>query len=161
MILERLKRQFSTELIQAEERLGETVVIIKREKSHEILAWLRDDPELKFEFLIDLCGVDRFGLNELPRFAVVFELYSLILNHRLRLKVPVPEEDCRIASVTDLWKGADWLERECWEMFGIVFQGHPNLRHLLLFDGFEGFPLRKDYPIERRQKIPVPEETPA
>jgi len=158
MILEKLKKRFPAEVTQAFEEKGEGVIVIRQDQSHEILRFLRDDPDLRFEFLMDLCGSDRSRLGETPRFEVVCHLYSLIHNHRLRVRVKIPEEDPRLASVVDLWRAADWMERECWEMFGIVFEGHPSLKHLLLFDGFEGYPLRKDYPIEKRQKIPVPEE---
>lgn len=160
MILQKLQEKFPSEILEAGEEHQNLFVVLKKERSHEILAFLRDEPDLKFELLADLCGVDRLKLNQSPRFEVVYQLYSLTHNHRLRVRVKVPEESTTVASVIDLWKAADWMERECWEMFGIVFEGHPNLKHLLLFEGFEGYPLRKDYPIERRQKIPVTEESP-
>ena len=96
--------------------------------------------------------MDYLGRN--PRFEVVYHLYSIPLNHRIRIKVPVSEENCKVPTCIDLWKSADWFERETFDMMGIVFEGHPNLKRLLLFEGFEGHPLRKDYPINQRQKIP-------
>jgi NADH-quinone oxidoreductase subunit C len=87
------------------------------------------------------------------RFAVVYHFYSLPLRHRLRVVVPVDETDADVESLTPLWAGADWLEREVWDMFGIRFRGHPHLRRILMYDGFEGHPLRKDYPVKRRQPL--------
>ena len=88
-----------------------------------------------------------------PRFEVVYHLYSLSKNHRLRVKIPVAGEDPVVDSLTPLWKGADWLEREVWDMFGIRFRGHPDLRRILLYEQFEGYPLRKDYPVNYRQPL--------
>ncbi|MBI2081941.1 MAG: NADH-quinone oxidoreductase subunit C [Deltaproteobacteria bacterium] len=158
MILQQLQEKFPLEIIKTGEGYGNLFAFVKKERSHEFFTYLRDEPALKFEFLIDLFGVDRLKLNESPRFEVVYQLYSLTHNHRLRVHIKVPEEELVISSVVDLWKAADWSERECWEMFGIRFEGHPNLKHLLLFEGFEGHPLRKDYPINKRQKIPIPGE---
>jgi NADH-quinone oxidoreductase subunit C len=110
---------------------------------------------------LDVCGVDYLKAGDKPRFEVVYHLYSVTNNHRLRLRVKVPEEDMTLPTATDLWKSADWHEREAFDMFGFRFEGHPNLKRILLFDGFEGHPLRKDYPMEKRQKIPVPEEKPS
>ena len=88
-----------------------------------------------------------------PRFEVVYHLYSLSKNHRLRVKIPVAGEDPVVDSLTPLWKGANWLEREVWDMFGIRFRGHPDLRRILLYEQFEGYPLRKDYPVNYRQPL--------
>jgi NADH-quinone oxidoreductase subunit C len=87
------------------------------------------------------------------RFAVVYHFFSLPLKHRLRLQVPVEEADAEVDSVTPLWAAADWLEREVWDMFGIRFRGHPDLRRILMYDGFTGHPLRKDYPVKKRQPL--------
>ena len=87
------------------------------------------------------------------RFVVVYHFFSLPLKHRLRLEVPVEEADAEVDSLTSLWAGADWLEREVWDMFGIRFRGHPNLKRLLMYEGFTGHPLRKDYPVNRRQPL--------
>ena len=87
------------------------------------------------------------------RFEVVYHLYSLARNHRLRLKVPIAEADPVVPSVTGLWRSADWFEREIWDMFGIRFTGHPNLKRIMMYDAFEGHPLRKDYPVAKRQPI--------
>ncbi len=87
------------------------------------------------------------------RFAVVYHFFSLPLKHRLRLEVPVEEADAEVDSVTSLWPGADWLEREVWDMFGIRFRGHPNLKRILMYEEFAGHPLRKDYPVAKRQPL--------
>ena len=87
------------------------------------------------------------------RFAVVYHFYSLTHKHRLRLVVPVEEDDAEVDSLTLLWPGANWLEREVWDMFGIVFRGHPGLKRILMYEEFEGHPLRKDYPVKRRQPL--------
>ena len=111
---------------------------------------LKEDPELAFNFLMDLTVVDYLGKKS-SRFEVVYQLYSLPLNHRLRVKVPLGSENPEIASLTPLWKSADWLEREAWDMFGIRFLGHPDLRRILLYEEFQGHPLRKDYPVNQCQ----------
>jgi NADH-quinone oxidoreductase subunit C len=87
------------------------------------------------------------------RYAVVYHFYSLSLGHRLRVEVPLHEDDPEVDSVTSLWAGADWLEREVWDMFGIRFRGHPGLKRILMYDEFVGHPLRKDYPVDRRQPL--------
>jgi NADH-quinone oxidoreductase subunit C len=87
------------------------------------------------------------------RFTLVYHFYSTIHKHRLRLVVPVQETDPEVESLTPLWPGANWLEREVWDMFGIAFRGHPNLKRILMYEGFEGHPLRKDYPVKKRQPL--------
>ena len=105
--------------------------------------------------LSDLCAVDYLG--ETPRFEVVYHLYSLDKNHRLRIKARVPEDDCEIDTLVEVWPTANWLEREVWDLYGIRFRGHPDPRRLLLYEEFEGHPLRKDYAKERRQPLAGPE----
>jgi NADH-quinone oxidoreductase subunit C len=106
--------------------------------------------------LMDLTAVDYLkfpGREDGPRFDVVYHLYSVAHNHRLRLKVAVEQDEPSVPTATGLWPIANWLEREVWDMFGIRFEGHPDLRRLLLYEEFVGHPLRKDYPIERRQPL--------
>ena len=112
---------------------------------------LRDRPELAFNFLIDVTAVDYLGRS--PRFEVVYQLFSLPHNHRLRVKIRLAEEDPWVHSLADLWKSANWLEREVWDMFGIRFTGHPDLRRILMYEEFVGHPLRKDYPVGKRQPL--------
>lgn len=158
MNLSHLQEKFSSEILASHQEKGDLTIIIRKDRCHDLLRFLKEEPEFHFEMMVDLCGVDYLNTGEKPRFEVVYHLYSLSQNHRLRVRMKVPEEDMKVPTVTDLWKGADWFEREAWEMFGFEFTGHPNLKHLLLYDGFEGHPLRKDYPIGKRQKIPMPEE---
>ncbi len=128
---------------------GDLEVTVRRDAAVKACTALRDDPRTRFEFLMALCGVDWFESRE-PRFEVVLHLYSLERNHRLRVIFPVPEDDPEMDTLTGVWKGANWAERECWEMFGIRFRGHPFLRRLLTHDDFQGHPLRKDYPSDLR-----------
>jgi NADH-quinone oxidoreductase subunit C len=93
------------------------------------------------------------GPPEKSRFAVVYHFFSLKHKHRLRLVVPLDETDAAVDSLTPLWAGADWLEREVWDMFGICFRGHPNLKRILMYEEFKGHPLRKDYPVDKRQPL--------
>jgi NADH-quinone oxidoreductase subunit C len=138
-------------------RAGDATVIVAREDAPVVFRALRDDPRFAFELLVDVTAVDYRG--RAPRFEVVYHLCSLARNHRLRVKVPVGEDDPTVPSLVALWKGANWLEREVWDMFGIRFAGHPDLRRILMYPEFEGHPLRKDYPVDRRQPL-VPERDP-
>jgi NADH-quinone oxidoreductase subunit C len=151
-------------VIDAHEYRGDATVLVSRGSVHGVLERLRDDPSLAFNLLIDLTVVDYFGRE--PRFEVVYHLASLDahprsgeparLLRRLRLKAGVPEQDCSLASVCDLWAAANWMEREAWDLYGVRFGGHPDLRRILLYDEFQGHPLRKDYPKERRQPLVGP-----
>lgn len=156
MIADTIQKKFPQEVLIIP---SEGTIVLRKDRCHEIFQFLKEDPDLSFEMLVDLCGVDYLPTGEKPRFEVVYHLYSLACNHRLRIRVKVPEEDLSLPTVTDLWKAADWFEREAFDMFGFRFEGHPNLKRILMFEGFEGHPLRKDYPIGRRQKIPMPEES--
>lgn len=131
---------------------GQAIVTIKGASWVEAARTLRDAPELKFEQLIDLCGVDYQaygnGRWDGPRFAAVVQLLSVSLNHRLRVKVFATDDDFpSVDSVTGVWAGANWFEREAFDLFGIVFPGHADLRRLLTDYGFIGHPFRKDFPV--------------
>lgn len=117
----------------------------------KIMEFLKNDSRLLFNVLLDVTAVDFLGRE--PRFEVVYHLLSLPLNQRLRIKVRVSGDKPAIDSVTALWESANWLEREVWDMFGIEFAGHPDLKRILLYPEFQGHPLRKDYPIRRRQPL--------
>ena len=155
-VIEKFKAKFGADILESHEKLGDETIIVSPEKIKEILVYAKQNDELKFDLLLDVCGVDYLGRT--PRFEVVYHLYSVPLNHRIRIKVPVTEENCKVPTCMDLWKTADWFERETFDMMGVVFEGHPNLKRLLLFEEFKGHPLRKDYPINQRQKIPEPLE---
>jgi len=157
MELEKLKTQFGDAILSAYLDKGQAVAHVEPKSLHEVLKGLRDGEDFKFNFLMDVVAVDYLG--ETPRFEVVYILYSLEKKHRLRLRVRIAE-GLELPTAIDLWKSADWAEREIYDMMGIAFKGHPNLKRILMFEGFEGHPLRKDYPIDRRQPIPSIEEIP-
>jgi NADH-quinone oxidoreductase subunit C len=152
-VLARLRARFPDGLLETHHYRGDWTVRVMPASLVEICRFLRDDPVCAFEFLMDVTAVDYIGST--PRFEVVYHLYSRAQNHRLRVKVRVPEDACRIASVCSVWLGANWLERETYDMYGIHFDGHPDLRRIYLYEEFEGHPLRKDYPKEKRQPLVV------
>ena len=163
---------------------GDATVVLQRQFVLEVARFLKEDPALQMNYLMDLTAVDysTFGKRPAPaffsssgvtvspssqipdedpwpgppdpsRFAVVYHFYSMAHKHRLRLVVPVEEAVAEVDSLTSLWPGANWLEREVWDMFGIRFRGHPDLKRILMYQGFEGHPLRKDYPVNKRQPL--------
>ena len=182
-----LQSRFGRYILGAHRYGGQETLIIKREGLPEIARFLKDDPAMRFDFLMDLTCVDylKFGktLHSAPtletpsplpyymtpkpsgepwqrlvsnddcRFDLVYHFYSSVFSRRLRLKVPLTSADPEAPSLTALWPGANWFEREVWDMFGITFTGHPNLRRLLLYEEFKGHPLRKDYPVRKRQPL--------
>jgi NADH-quinone oxidoreductase subunit C len=127
---------------------GDATAIIRPENLIKVMDFLKNDSRLLFDVLMDMTAVDYHGEN--PRFEVVYSLLSLPFNRRLRVKFRI-EEGKQVDSLTPMWGCANWLEREVWDMFGITFKGHPDLKRILMYDGFEGHPLRKDYPIKKRQ----------
>jgi len=148
-IAEKIEAQCPEAVLVAKEAFGELVLELRREALLAVCRFLHNDPMLDFDFITDICSVD--FPNERPRFEVVYHLYSIEKNHRIRLKARVPEEDCRIDSVVEIWKGANFLEREVYDMMGIRFNHHPDLRRILMTEDYEeGYPLRKDFPVEGR-----------
>lgn len=146
-IEEKCRQVFGSEIIDVTYFRDELTIKVKKDKIKDIAAALNQDKELCFDFLSNMVGVD-CGVGVTPRFEVVYHLYSVSKNHRLRIKVCVEEKDCVVDSVVSVWKAADWQEREIYDLLGIKFQGHPDLRRILLPDDWEGHPLRKDYPLE-------------
>jgi len=146
----KLKEKFSDDVLEVKEFRGETTVVVKKEQIVAICSFLKQ--ELGFNFLTDLCGVDYLGQS--PRFMVVYQLYSISAHQRLRLKAVVEENDARIDTVCGVWGTANWLERECWDLMGISFNNHPDLRRILLPADWEGHPLRKDYPVQGPDREP-------
>lgn len=128
------------------EAFGEVTVIVPREQIAEICAYLKSAPGLEFNMLSDICGADR-GVEEEPRFEVNYQLFSTTKYHRLRLKVLLNEDDTHVPSVTGVWRTANWHERETFDMFGVIFDNHPDLRRILLPDDWQGHALRKDFPL--------------
>lgn len=147
-LLDLIKEKFPEDVEAAMTDLGDEVIVLKKEALLPIVKFLYGKPH-EYTLLLDLTCVDYLGQE--PRFEMVYHLLSLTLNKRLRLKARLPEKDLRIASLTGVWKNANWLEREVYDLFGVEFEGHPDLRRIFMYDGFEGYPLRKDYPLRKRQ----------
>jgi NADH-quinone oxidoreductase subunit C len=147
--LDSLVATFPQHILETTDRVGDEVAIVAPAGLLEIATWLRDTPALAFNMLSDVTAVDYLARN--PRFEVVYQLYSVSKKHRLRLRVPVGAENPSVASVTSVWLSANWAEREVWDMYGIHFEGHPDLRRILMYEEFEGHPLRKDYPMQQSQ----------
>jgi NADH-quinone oxidoreductase subunit C len=155
-ILEQLKGRFGAAIVETHDHRGDHTAVVDRAAITDVLRHCRDEPALGLDMLSDLTAVDysKFpGREDGPRFEVVYHLYSIAHNHRVRVKVRVDEDDAVVPSATELWPIANWFEREVWDMFGIRFAGHPDPRRLLLYEEFVGHPLRKDYPINRRQPL--------
>ena len=147
---EALRAKFGAAVLRVDVVWGETTVIIERTRVQEIVRWLHDDPSQRYEYLSDLTGVE-FRDAEQP-IEVVWHLRSIAFRRFLRLKVQLQRgQPLEVPSVWPVYKGADWLERECYDMFGIRFAGHPDLRRILMWEQYkEGFPLRKDFPLRGR-----------
>jgi NADH-quinone oxidoreductase subunit C len=124
---------------------GEATVTVQREELLDALAWLRDEPDLRFTFLSDVSCTDWPG--RLPRIWMAYHLHSLEHGHRIRVKVGLPDGDLRVPSVTPMFPAANWHEREVYDLFGVIFEGHPDLRRILLPEEWEGHPLQKDQPL--------------
>ncbi|HXH83477.1 MAG TPA: NADH-quinone oxidoreductase subunit C [Candidatus Tectomicrobia bacterium] len=155
-VLQRLRDRFGASILETHDHRGDRTAVVDRAALLDVLRACRDEPDLGFDMLMDLTAVDYLaygGGHDGPRFEVVYHLYALGHNHRVRIKVRVEEDDAVVPSATGLWPIADWFEREVWDMFGIRFAGHPDLRRLLMYEEFVGHPLRKDYPINRRQPL--------
>jgi NADH-quinone oxidoreductase subunit C len=146
-IAEMIKEKFPEQVVEVINAKDQVSVVIKRDQSFAILKYLHDDPMLSFDHLRDLTAVDWSKKKEV-RFEVVYNLLSLKFRHIIRIKAQVPENDPKIGTVVPIWEGANWHERECYDMFGIEFVGHPDLRRILMPEDWEGFPLRKDYPLK-------------
>lgn len=145
LIEKKLKENFPNSIRETIYYLDELTFIVDKKDIVNILKFLKDDEELSFDFLKDVCGVDRAKRNE--RFEVVYNLYSLKNKTRIRIKARVEESDCNIDSVCEIYPTANWAERETYDMFGIIFNGHPDLRRMYMPDEFEYYPLRKDFPL--------------
>jgi len=140
--------RFGDRILSVEETFGQLCFTVNRESSLELLAFLRDDPRLCCNFLMDLFGVDYLEMGGPERFAVIYNLYSMQFGHRLRIRVFAPENDLHLPTASSLWPAANWAEREAYDLFGIIFDGHPNMIRILNPDDFSGHPLRKDFPLQ-------------
>ena len=153
-LIELVKAKFPDAVLASHSQLGDDTIVLKPESWKAVARFLRDDPQCDMSMLTDLTAVDYLGRT--PRFEVVAHFYSLNRGHRLRLKAQVGDADgetVEIETLTDLWGSANWLERECYDMLGVTFLGHPDLRRILLYPEFEGHPLRKDYAAEKIQPL--------
>jgi len=184
VLIESVTNRFPDAVSASHAYRGDQTVVVRPEFLLPIARFLKEDPALQMNLLVDVTAVDysTFGKSPAPaffassgiavrpssqipdedpwpgppakaRFAVVYHFYSIDHKHRLRLVVPVEETEAELDSLTPLWAGADWLEREVWDMYGIRFRGHPNLKRILMYKEFEGHPLRKDYPVNKRQPL--------
>ena len=152
LLKDRLEKVLGKKVARLDNALGELTLVVRSEDYLDVATTLRDDPSLGFEQLIDLCGVDysEYGSStwEGPRFAVVSHLLSVAHNWRLRVRVFAPEDSFPlVASVTPIWNSANWFEREAFDLYGILFEGHDDLRRILTDYGFIGHPFRKDFPV--------------
>ena len=148
-IFDRINAKFPGEIIEDENPINKDAVSVKSAKIIEILNFCRTDPKLKFEFLTDLTAVDYLEMKAAGRFAVVYVLRNPE-NMKMLIVKAFLDDDVKIDSVANIWSSAEWLEREVWDLFGVNFRGHPNLRRILMPDDYEGHPLRKDYPLKGR-----------
>lgn|SRR5262245_20026593 len=182
-LIEIVKNRFPEAVLSSHAYRGDQTVVLRREFLLEAARFVKDDPALLMNLLVDVTAVDyltfgkgpRLGfftssgvatrpVSQIPdkepwpgppgaRFALVYHFFSLTHKHRLRLAVPLEAADAEVDSLTALWKGANWLEREVWDMYGVRFRGHPELKRILMYDEFQGHPLRKDYPVNKRQPL--------
>ena len=184
LLIESVTDRFPDAVSASHAYRGDQPVVVRPEFLLEIARFLKEDPALLMNLLVDVTAVDysAFGKGPAPaffassgvavkpssqipdedpwpgppektRFTVVYHFYSIQHKHRLRLVIPIEETEAALDSLTTLWAAADWLEREVWDMYGIRFNGHPNLKRILMYEEFEGHPLRKDYPVNKRQPL--------
>jgi NADH-quinone oxidoreductase subunit C len=144
-VLEKLKNRFGDAILESNEFRSELTVVVPKERIVDVCRFLKEDPQLQFDFLADVCGIDMYTPTN--RFGVIYNLYSLKNRNRIRLKVFTEEEDPKVPTMTGLFGTANWHERETFDMFGIIFEGHPDLRRVYMPDEFEHYPLRKDFPL--------------
>ncbi len=157
-VADNLSRRFGNAIERVSDDFGDLTVWVDRARAHELLEHCKRDPELRFDYCMDVTAVDHLGLQGDPRFAVVYHLYSLETGKRLRVKTGVPESDPVVSTATDIWRSTDWFEREVYDMFGIRFEGHPNMKRILCHQDFVGHALRKDYPADLRWKNTRPDD---
>jgi NADH-quinone oxidoreductase subunit C len=160
-LLQVLRDKFGDAILETHSQCGDDTAVVDAARWHAVCRFLKDDPQADMDMMVDLCGVDY--PDKEPRFEVVLHLYSIAKRHRLRLKARVGDAEgdgAEIESVTDVWPGTNWFERETYDLMGITFKNHPDLRRILMYPEFEGHPLRKDYPANKTQPL-VPYRTEA
>ena len=151
--IDQIKEVFSSHILSCETYRDEVTIRVTPDVIFQFCQFLRDHESVQMQTMMDLTAVDYLDSKRDPRFDVVYHFHSFKFQHRLRVKTGVCEKDCEIESISPLWACANWYERECYDMYGIIFKNHPNLERLLMYDGFEGFPLRKDYPAGKQQPL--------
>ncbi len=147
-----LREQFGESILATDSQYGDNVVVVAKDKLVAVAEFLRDNTELLFDSPVFVTCTDNLG-SKGPRFSVSYQLRSSKLYHKIRLKVDVEENSLTCPSLTPIWRGFEWQERETYDMYGIQFEGHPDLRRIYMYDEFVGHPLRKDYPKEKRQPL--------
>ncbi len=152
--LERLLFEMPDVVLETHAHLGDATAVVDCDQLNQVLRFLREDPDLAFEMLMDLTCVDYLGRE--PRFEMVYHLFSVAKRHRVRIKARVSEQSAEIDSVVEIYPSANWMEREVWDLYGVRFRNHPELRRLMLYEEFVGHPLRKDYEKEKRQPLVGP-----
>jgi NADH-quinone oxidoreductase subunit C len=145
VVLDKLKSRFAESVLEANEFRGELTVVVPKERIVDVCRFLKEDPQLQFDFLADVFGIDMYTPTK--RFGVIYNLYSLKNKNRIHLKVFTEEEDPKVPTMTGVYGTANWHEREAFDMFGIIFEGHPDFRRIYMPDDFEHYPLRKDFPL--------------
>ena len=155
-VLDKLRERFGAAILETHSNFGDDTAVIQPDRWKEVCTFVREDPALDFDLPVDLCGVDYPSRGATGRMEVVMHLYSISQKHRIRLKARVGDEDmdgAELDSVTSIWPGMNWLEREVWDMSGVRFRGHPDLRRILMYPEFEGHPLQRSYPADRTQPL--------
>jgi NADH-quinone oxidoreductase subunit C len=156
-VLEKLRAKFGADILETHSDLGDDTALVSAERWRAVCEFARRDPALAFDMFVDLCGVDypERGATG-ARLEVVLHLYSTTKRHRVRLKTRVGDEDmegAELETLTSVWPGANWFEREVYDMSGVTFTGHPDLRRILMYPEFVGHPLLKDYPADKTQPL--------
>jgi NADH-quinone oxidoreductase subunit C len=164
-VLDALTAKFPHAVERTESMYGDEIAWVKRDNLVEVAKWLREEPSMAFDSPVFCTCIDRLDWRPIgvapsehytedkPRFEVCYQLRSIAHRHRIRLKIAVTETDPRLPSLSELWAAFNWQERETFDMYGIKFDGHPDLRRIYLYEEFVGYPLRKDYPKEKRQPL--------
>jgi NADH-quinone oxidoreductase subunit C len=144
-VVQKVKERFPESILEVYEFRGDCTLVIRKDDIVRVAEFIKEDPDLAFDLIVDLCGVDMYRPEK--RFEVVYNIYSIKNKRYLRLKVRVEEDHPVVPTVTGVWAGANWHERETFDMFGVKFEGHPDLRRMYLPEEFEYYPLRKDFPL--------------
>jgi NADH-quinone oxidoreductase subunit C len=154
LVLDKLRERFGTAILETHSNFGDDTAVVDSSLWKAVATFLREDPALAFDLPVDLCGVDY--PDRAPRMEVVLHLYSISRQHRVRIKTRVGDDEmagAELESLVSIWPGLDWLEREVFDMSGVRFRGHPDLRRILMYPEFEGHPLQRTYPADRTQPL--------